>query len=246
MEELLMLEILGALFAAGSAAVIAHVVLAGGVVGGAAFALARHRGNGNRGLNSPRLFDLLIRILTRGRDDAYRADLIDLASTAAGQHVLDIGCGTGTQAIATWRRVQPGGTVTGIDISRNMLAAARRKASCVQAEIDFREADATRLPFESDRFDVVTITTVMHMIPNDRQLLCLREAARVLRRGGRLLVIDYAGDVAQRRHWSAKHGRHGSFDLTTLCPVLPQEGFEGIESGPLTWLSLHFLRARKS
>jgi SAM-dependent methyltransferase len=241
-----MLEVLSGPFAAGALAVVAHVVLAGAAVGGATFALSRHRGNANRGLNSPRLFDLLIRILTRGHDQAYRADVLDLAGIVAGQHVLDIGCGTGTQAIATWRRVQPGGTVIGLDISRNMLAAARRKASRAQAEIDFREADAAQLPFESDRFDAVTITTVMHMIPNERQRLCLREAARVLRRGGRLLVIDYAGDVRQRRHWSAKHGRHGAFDLTALHPVLSQEGFERIEAGPLTWLSLHFLRARKA
>jgi SAM-dependent methyltransferase len=241
-----MYEILGALLAAGTLAVIAHVVLAGGAVGGVAFALSRHRHNSNRGLNSPRLFDLLIRILTRGRDDAYRADLLDLAGIAAGQHVLDIGCGTGTQAIATWRRVQPGGTVIGIDISPNMLAAARRKACRAGLEIDFREADAAQLPFEGDRFDVVTITTVMHMIPDQRQLLCLREAARVLRRSGQLLVIDYAGNVAERRHWTAKHGRHGSFDLAALRPVLTQEGFEEIEAGPLRWLSLHFLRARKS
>lgn len=239
-----MLEILSALFAAGTLAVVAHVVLAGGTVGEVVFALSRHRRNS--GLNSPRLFDLLIRILTHGRDAAYRADLLDLAGIAAGQHALDIGCGTGTQAIAAWRRVQPGGTVAGIDISPNMLAAARRKARRAGLEIDFREADAVRLPFESDRFDVVTITTVMHMIPDAQQRTCLREAARVLRRGGRLLVIDYAGDVKERRHWSAKHGRHGSFDLAALHPVLSQEGFEGIEAGPLTWLSLHFVRARKS
>jgi ubiquinone/menaquinone biosynthesis C-methylase UbiE len=241
-----MFETLGALLATSTLAVIAHVVLAGGAVGGVVFALARHRAGTHRGLNSPRLFDLLIRILTRGRDDAYRADLLDLAGIAAGQHVLDIGCGTGTQAIATWRRVQPGGTVVGIDISPNMLAAARRKARRAGLEIDFREADAAQLPFESDRFDVVTITTVMHMIPDEQQRICLREAARVLHGGGRLLVIDYAGDVTARRHWSAKHGRHGSFDLATLRPALSQEGFEEIEAGPLSWLSLHFLRARKS
>jgi SAM-dependent methyltransferase len=241
-----MLEIVSALFAAGTVAVIAHVVLAGGAVGGVAFALSRHRRDRSRGLNFPRLYDFLISILTRGRDEAYRADVLDAAGIAAGQHVLDIGCGTGTQAIATWHRVQPGGTVTGIDISRNMLAAAQRKAARAQAEIDFRESDAAHLPFESDRFDVVTITTVLHMIPDERQRLCLREAARVLRHGGRLLVIDYAGAVTERHHWSAKHGRHGSFNLTTLRPVLAQERFEEIEAGPLNWLSLHFLRARKA
>jgi hypothetical protein len=59
---------------------------------------------GNRGIGFPRIYDLLLLILTRGRERAYRADVLDLAGVASGDHVLDIGCGTGTQAIAAWRR----------------------------------------------------------------------------------------------------------------------------------------------
>src|SRR5258708_37065863 len=82
----------------------------------------------NRGIGFPRLYDLLLLILTRGRDRAYREDLLDLAGVAPGHHVLDIGCGTGTQAIATWRRSQPGGSVVGVDISEKMRATARLNA----------------------------------------------------------------------------------------------------------------------
>src|SRR5919109_324212 len=148
----------------------------------------------NRGIGFPRLYDLLLLVLTRGRDRAYRENLLDLAKVAPGQRVLDVGCGTGTQAIAAWRRTQPGGTVTGVDISEKMLAAARRKARRACLDIPFHRADAAELPFEEGSFDVVTITTVLHMVPEGRRRLCLREVARVLRPGGRLLVIDYAGD----------------------------------------------------
>jgi SAM-dependent methyltransferase len=241
-----MLEIIGAVFAAGSAAVAAHIVLAGGIAGGVVVGLSRLKAEKSPGIRFPRLYDLLLRILTRGRDGAYREDLLDLTGVAAGRHVLDIGCGTGTQAIASWRRVQPGGSVIGIDISEKMLAAARRKARRAGLAIDFRCADAAQLPFEDNRFDVVTITTVMHMVPEVRRRLCLREASRVLRPGGRLLVIDYAGDPKDRKHWSAKHGRHGLFDLTAVRTVLSEERFEQIDGGPLDWLSLHFLRAVKT
>jgi ubiquinone/menaquinone biosynthesis C-methylase UbiE len=199
----------------------------------------------NRGIGFPRLYDLLLLILTRGRDQAYREDLLDLADVAAGHCVLDIGCGTGTQAIAAWRRSQPGGSVIGVDISEKMLAAARRRARRAGLDIAFHHADVAQLPFGDDRFDVVTITTVMHMVPQCRRRLCLHEASRVLRRGGRLLLIDYAGAPEDRRHWTAKHGLHRLFDLHSLRDPLSEEGFEEIDGGPLDWLSLHFLRATK-
>jgi SAM-dependent methyltransferase len=200
----------------------------------------------NRGIDFPRLYDLLLLILTRGRDRAYRESLLDLAGIAPGHDVLDIGCGTGTQVVAAWRRAQPGGSVIGVDISEKMLAAARRKARRAGLDIAFRCADAAQLPFDNDRFDVVTITTVMHMVPESRRHLCLREAWRVLAPGGRLLLIDYAGDPRGRRHLSAKHGLHGQFDLHGFREPLSEEGFEEIDGGPLDWLSLHFLRGTKT
>jgi ubiquinone/menaquinone biosynthesis C-methylase UbiE len=198
----------------------------------------------NRGIGFPRLYDLLLLVLTRGRDRAYREDLLDLAGVAPGHCVLDVGCGTGTQATAAWRRTQPRGSVIGVDISENMLAAACRKARRAGLDIAFHHADGAQLPFEDDRFDVVMITTVMHMVPQCRRRLCLREASWVLRRGGRLLLIDYAGDPADRSHWTAKHGLHRLLTFS-LGDLLSEEGFEEIDGGPLDWLSLHFLRATK-
>ena len=85
----------------------------------------------------------------------------------------------------------------------------------------------------------------MHMVPPSRRLLCLSEASRVLKRRGRLLLIDYAGKPGERRHWTAKHGRHGLFDLHALSSALRDAGLEEVHGGPLAWLSLHFLRATK-
>ncbi|NGO50958.1 class I SAM-dependent methyltransferase [Allomesorhizobium camelthorni] len=199
----------------------------------------------NHGIGFPRLYDLLLSFLTRGRDPAYRADLLDLAGIAPGHDVLDVGCGTGTQAVAAWRRTQPGGSVVGVDISEKMLAVARRKARRADLDIAFHHADAAHLPFADERFDVVTITTVMHMVPRGKRLPCIREASRVLKPGGRLVLIDYAGDPRDRSHWTARHGAHGRFDLHDLRDALSEEQFEEIEGGPLDWLSLCFLLGTK-
>ena len=200
----------------------------------------------NKGIGFPRLYDLLVLTLTRGRQRAYREALLDLAGLASGFQLLDVGCGTGTQAISAWRRVQPGGSVVGVDISEKMLAAARRKANRAGLDIAFHHADAAELPFKDGRFDAVTFTTVLHMVPEARRSLCLREAARVLPPGGRLLLVDYAGPVSERGHMSAKHGLHGQFDLPRLREPLAAAGFERIEAGPLNWLGLHYLRAVRS
>lgn len=203
-------------------------------------------GEANHGITFPRLYDLLILLMTRGRDPAYRADLLDLAEVAPGEHVLDVGCGTGTQAIAAHARVQPGGSVAGVDISEKMFAAARRKARRAGVDIAFQHADAALLPFADDRFDVVTITTVMHMVPESRRRKSLSEASRVLRRRGRLLLIDYADDPRKRKGVIAKHGAHGRFNLHDLREPLSEAGFREITGGPLDWLDLHFLRATKT
>lgn len=199
----------------------------------------------SHGIGFPRLYDLLLFLLTRGRDHAYRKEVLDLAGVATGHHVLDVGCGTGTQTIEAVRRTGPDGSVVGVDVSPKMLAAARRKVERHGLSITLQQADAAALPFDDSRFDIVTITTVLHMVPCRRHQLCLREAARVLKCGGRLLVIDYAGAPENRKNWVAKLGPHGRFDLYSLRDCLSEAGFERIDFGPLTWLDLHFLMGTK-
>src|ERR687895_1774406 len=87
---------------------------------------------------SARFYDLMVWVLTLGRERALRERLIELARLAPGESVLDVGCGTGTLAIAAKRRVGAAGTVHGIDASLEMIDRARRKAAKAGADVAFQ------------------------------------------------------------------------------------------------------------
>ncbi|NOZ83057.1 MAG: class I SAM-dependent methyltransferase, partial [Euryarchaeota archaeon] len=97
----------------------------------------------------------------------------------------DVGTGTGAIALLL---AEAGHRVTGVDLSRGMLAVARRKARKMGLEVSFRLADAEALPFESGCFDGVVSRHLLWTLPDPEK--ALREWSRVTRRGGRVAVID--------------------------------------------------------
>src|SRR5512138_146050 len=92
-------------------------------------------------------YDLLVWLLTLGRERAFRENLLRLGRIENGESVLDVGCGTGTLAIAAKRRVGSAGRVCGIDASPEMIARARKKADKAGLEIAFDTGVAEALPF---------------------------------------------------------------------------------------------------
>src|SRR5580704_2078127 len=82
-------------------------------------------------------YDLLIWLVSLGREQTYRDKAVDLAGLKPGESILDIGCGTGTLAIAAKRCVGPAGRVYGIDASAEMIARARGKAKNAGVEVTF-------------------------------------------------------------------------------------------------------------
>jgi len=106
-----------------------------------------------------------------------------------GDDVLDIGSGPGFLVCEMGAAVGPNGSVTGIDPSESMLSIAReRRLTDGSAPVQFRPGSATPLPFPDGSFDAVTSTQVYEYV--DDIPAALAEAHRVLRPGGRLLVLD--------------------------------------------------------
>lgn len=120
--------------------------------------------------------------------------LLDIAALRSGDNVLDIACGTGVVARLAARSVEPGGTVTGLDLNPGMLAMARALPLPPGIAVDWREGSALALPFAPQTFDVVVCQQGLQFFP-DRPL-ALREMRRVLRPNGRVAVSVWSQPTA--------------------------------------------------
>jgi ubiquinone/menaquinone biosynthesis C-methylase UbiE len=179
-------------------------------------------------------YDLTILLASRGREGRFRKKQVELARLAPGESVLDVGCGTGTLAIAAARRVGATGSVTGIDPAENLLARARGKARRARVAVDFRAGTGDGLPFEDASFDAVLSTLVLHHLPHDVLRATVQEMRRVLKPGGRALVVDIGGvQDATKSTLHAPHGGHVGFDLRELAPRFEPVGLTEIDSGPV-------------
>jgi arsenite methyltransferase len=112
-----------------------------------------------------------------------------LGRLEAGERVLDLGCGAGTDTLIAAQMVGPEGRVVGIDMTPEMLAKARAAAEEMAVRnIDFVEGEVERLPFEDETFDVVISNGVIDLIPDKDAVFA--EIGRVLVPGGRIQIAD--------------------------------------------------------
>jgi arsenite methyltransferase len=106
-----------------------------------------------------------------------------------GERVLDLGSGAGTDSLVAAQMVGPDGSVTGIDMTPEMLAKARSAATAMGARnVEFVESEAEHLPFADASFDVVISNGVIDLIPDKDAVFA--ELQRVLVRGGRMQIAD--------------------------------------------------------
>jgi arsenite methyltransferase len=117
------------------------------------------------------------------------ANPFSLGRLEPGERVLDLGSGAGTDSLVAAQMVGPGGSVTGIDMTPEMLAKARAAAAEMgAANVEFVEADAERLPFADESFDVVISNGVIDLLPDKDAVFA--GLFRVLAPGGRLQIAD--------------------------------------------------------
>lgn len=135
-------------------------------------------------------YDRLNRLMTFGTDRRWRREALELAGELpAGARVLDLATGTGDFAIAAARRFA-GAEVTGVDATPAMLEIGRGKvaAAGLGGRVALEEGDAMGLRFGEAEFDLATCGFGFRNFPDQRE--GVREAARVLKPGGMLIVLE--------------------------------------------------------
>jgi ubiquinone/menaquinone biosynthesis C-methylase UbiE len=197
-------------------------------------------------LHAAAVYDWLVWLVTFGRERIFRERVLRLARLEPGESILDVGCGTGTLAIAAKGHVGPTGSVHGIDASPEMIARANRKARKAGLEVLFENAVAEALPFPDAHFDVVLTTIMLHHLPRRARQQCAREIRRVLKPRGRVLAVDFAGAAHERRSLIGHFHRHGHVDLGEIVAVLSEADLKTVESGALGISDLQFALAAPS
>jgi ubiquinone/menaquinone biosynthesis C-methylase UbiE len=189
-------------------------------------------------------YDLLVWLVTLGRPQAFREKMLRLAHLKPGESVLDVGCGTGSLAIAAKRQVGPTGAVQGVDPSPEMIARGEKKARRAGVEVVFKEAFAQSLPFPDAQFDAVLSTLMLHHLPPKARHEFAVEARRVLKPDGRVLAIDFGGNPPKRKGFLHHfHHRHGHIALADMISILNEAGLDVVESGAVEMRNLQFVLA---
>ena len=189
-------------------------------------------------------YDFLIWLVTLGRERRLRERLLVPAQLKPGESVLDVGCGTGSLAIAAKQKVGAGGSVHGIDASAAMIARARRKAAKAGAQVTFENGIAQSLPYSDARFDVVLNTVMLHHLSRKAREESVREMRRVLKSDGRLLAVEFGGAAPHGRGPLAHFHSHGQIKPRDLAELLSGPGLEVVEKGSIGIWDLQFVVAK--
>jgi demethylmenaquinone methyltransferase / 2-methoxy-6-polyprenyl-1,4-benzoquinol methylase len=134
-------------------------------------------------------YDVANEVLSLGIHRRWRSKAVKLSGVLPGQAVLDCATGTGDLAFALKRAVGAAGRVVGTDFCEEMLAEAPKKAQRLGLDVKFEVADAMALPYGDRLFDCSTIAFGIRNV--DDPVKCLREMARVVRPGGKVVVLEF-------------------------------------------------------
>ena len=148
-------------------------------------------------------YDRLNHLMSLGVDRAWRRRALrEIVDTRLPQRILDIACGTGDFSLAIARRTHTDSLITGLDLSEGMLTVMREKVekAGLSERISCLQGDSESMPFQDGSFDVVTIAFGIRNF--EHREAALREILRVLRPGGRLVILELSVPENKLLRWA--------------------------------------------
>ena len=142
-------------------------------------------------------YDIMNDLMSMGIHRVWKRFTIDCSGVRRGQRVLDLGGGTGDSTAKFSRMVGDSGQVILADINNSMLKVGRSKLrdSGIVGNVGYVQANAEELPFPDNYFDCITISFCLRNVTDKEQ--ALRSMFRVLKPGGRLLVLEFSKPVLE-------------------------------------------------
>ena len=182
-------------------------------------------------------YDSYMRTMTLGTERRLRDMTVGLAQLKPGDQVLEIGCGTGTLTLAAKRQVGPAGQAYGIDLIPKMIKVCRRKAEQAGVDISFQTGGIDAIPFPAGKFDAVLCSFMIFPMSEGVRRRGIQEIRRVLKQGGRLVVVDLALPASPVPRAIAKtlFGGMLQHELRELVPLMQEHGFSDVELAPLDY-----------
>lgn len=195
-------------------------------------------------------YDTLVGLLSMGQEKKFRQATLDLARIQAGEQILEVGCGTGTLTLAAGAKAGPQSQVTGVDIAPDMIETARRKALKAGLKVQFQVGRIEAIPFPDGQFDLVLSSLMLHHIHGDAaKQQGMQEILRVLKPGGRLLIVDVVPpqNPHMRGLFSLIVGRDMlAHNVEEFASMLEQAGFVDVAAGPTQYSFLGYLSGIRS
>ncbi|WP_436926349.1 methyltransferase domain-containing protein [Halosimplex amylolyticum] len=186
----------------------------------------------NHQLSDEEETEMLEQILSTATAETFRNFVCEEISLQADESVLSVGCGPGFEAAVLAQQVGEGGSVTGIDVNEDVLAAARNRCSNL-SQVSFQHGDVTELPVTDESYDLVIAKQVLQFV--DDVDSALEELFRVLKPGGRIAVVEsaresevmHSSDPEQMRRANEVYRTvRGDRNFgTQLLSLLPDAGF---------------------